>query len=111
MANAWNTSDLGSVIKGFTDSVGNPEAAYVVPYAYWVDTRLVGINAGYPRTDYALWRDGIPATLDQKGPKLFLFKPEDEETMQALFEFYPTGQLKLYDDQYEGRDFYIFLTQ
>ena len=111
MANAWNTSDLGSVIKGFTDSVGNPEAAYVVPYAYWVDTRLVGINAGYPRTDYALWRDGIPATLDQKGPKLFLFKPEDEETMQALFESYPTGQLKLYDDQYEGRDFYIFLTQ
>ncbi|MCD4753491.1 MAG: glycosyltransferase family 39 protein [Anaerolineaceae bacterium] len=111
MANAWNTSDLGSVIKGFTDSVGNPDAAYVVPYAHWVDTRLVGINAGYPRTDYALWRDGIPATLEQKGPKLFLFKPEDEETMQALFEFYPTGQLKFYDDQYDGRDFYIFLTQ
>ena len=45
---------IGQVIRGFADSVGDADDAYVIPYPYWVDTRLVGINAGYPTTDYAL---------------------------------------------------------
>ena len=111
MTRAWNTSDVGRVIKGFSESFGNPEAAYVVPYAHWVDTRLVGINAGVPRKDYAIWREGVPETLNQAGPKFFIFKPEDLETLDVLYSNYPGGQLKYYDDQYEGRDFYIFLTE
>ena len=55
MAGAWNTSEIGAVIQNFI-AEGNPyENAHVVPYPYWVDTRLVGINAGVPWKDYALW--------------------------------------------------------
>ena len=49
MAGAWNTSEIGKVIRGFAESVGTSETAYVVPFPYWVDTRLVGINAGFPK--------------------------------------------------------------
>ncbi|NTU75287.1 MAG: glycosyltransferase family 39 protein, partial [Anaerolineaceae bacterium] len=43
MAGAWNTSQIGQVVREFSDTLGSPDAAYVVPYPYWVDTRLVGI--------------------------------------------------------------------
>lgn len=34
MAGAWNTSQIGHVIRAFADSIGNPDSAYVVPYPY-----------------------------------------------------------------------------
>ncbi|MBR6090386.1 MAG: glycosyltransferase family 39 protein, partial [Anaerolineaceae bacterium] len=48
---AWNTKQIGTVIKGFAESIGEYENAYVIPYPHWVDTRLVGINAGDPGKD------------------------------------------------------------
>jgi hypothetical protein len=45
---AWNTSEMGEVIRQFTTSVGSEDTAWVLAYPHWVDTRLVGMNAGYP---------------------------------------------------------------
>jgi len=106
--NAWNTSELGAIIEQFVDSVGAYDSAWVVPYPHWVDTRLVGIRAGYPEKDYALWRENIPDTVDDPRPKLYLVKPEDTETIDLLRSLYPTGVLRLYNSKVEGRDFYIF---
>lgn len=105
---SWNTSDMGRVIKAFV-AEGNPmENAWVVPYPYWVDTRLVGIQAGYPKRDAALERDALPSTLDISGSKLFLVKEEDTETLDALRQLYPLGALNLFQASVPGHNFWIF---
>jgi hypothetical protein len=105
---SWNTSDMGRVIKAFV-AEGNPmENAWVVPYPYWVDTRLVGIQAGYPKRDTALERDALPSTLDISGSKLFLVKEEDTETLDALRQLYPLGALNLFQASVPGHNFWIF---
>jgi hypothetical protein len=106
--NAWNTSELGAVIRQFADSAGSQDSAWVIPYPHWVDTRLVGIRAGFPEKDYALWRDNIVETIDDSRPKMYLVKPEDSETIDLLRSLYPTGVLFLYDAYVDGRDFYIY---
>jgi hypothetical protein len=88
---AWNTTDIGRVIRAFADSIGDSQSAWVVPHPHWVDTRLVGINAGYPDRDYALWPDGLPETLDDSRPKLFIVRPVDEPTVALLNDLYPQG--------------------
>lgn len=106
-ANAWNTSELGAVIRQFSDSYGAQDSAWVVPYPHWVDTRLVGIRAGYPLRDYALWRENIHETVDDPRPKLYLVKPEDTETLELLRSLYPTSVERLFQSKASGRDFYM----
>ncbi len=108
MAGAWNTSQIGAVIRAFSQSQGNPDTAYVVPYPHWVDTRLVGINAGYPMKDYALWPDQFETTLSEPRAKLFVINPRDEDAVHKLQEFYPAGWLYYYDVELEGKDFLLF---
>jgi 4-amino-4-deoxy-L-arabinose transferase-like glycosyltransferase len=110
MGGAWNTSQIGHTIREFSETFGSPDTAFVVPYPHWVDTRLVGINAGYPLKDYALWRDSIPNTLSEPRAKLFIVKPDDVETRAVLDELYPQGvwQLKQ-ENRYEGKNFLIFM--
>ncbi len=108
MRNAWNTSQIGEVIHGWSVSTGNKDNAYVVPYPHWVDTRLVGINAGYPTKDFALWPDRFEDTLVVKGAKLFILKPDDVEALKKLQDMYPQGILNIYDSGREGKDFYIY---
>jgi hypothetical protein len=108
MAGAWNTSQIGSVIKGFSNSIGNPDRAYVVPSPHWVDTRLVGINSGYPTKDYALWPDQFDQLLVDDGEKLVILKPDNHEALILLQEMFPNGVLNNYDSGYEGKDFYMF---
>jgi hypothetical protein len=106
---AWNTSEIGRVIRGFADSVGRADRAWVIPYPHWVDTRLVGMNAGYPTTDYALWSEDFETTLDKPETKMFILKPDDGKSLQLLRELYPLGLLKIYQSRVEGKDFYIYL--
>ena len=73
---AWNTSELGAVIEQFTDTVGTADQAWVVAYPHWVDTRLVGINAGFPIKDFAIDAGNLEQTLDVPSPKLFVVKLE-----------------------------------
>jgi hypothetical protein len=105
---AWNTSEIGHVARGFADSVGDRDAAWVVGFPHWVDTRLVGINAGFPRKNYAIWPDQFPDTLDVAGPKLFLLKPEDAVSVEALRALYPNGTLETYVSAVETKDFLLY---
>jgi hypothetical protein len=108
LGNAWNTSELGGVIKTFTLTVGDPDSAWVVAFPHWVDTRLVGVNAGYPTKDYAIWPDEIESTLDYPAPKLFLVKPEDPVALEVLRETYPKGASSLHVSDVLYKDFYIY---
>ncbi len=106
--NAWNTSEIGAVIRQFDDTIGDDSNAWVIPYPHWVDTRLVGIQAvGYVK-DFALWSSDIQATIDAPVPKLYIYKPEDEETAQILQDLYPGGIVDRYDSSVDGRDFMLY---
>ena len=107
-AGAWNTTEIGAVIQSFSEITGDTETAWVVPYPYWVDTRLVGINAGVPVKDFALWPDSFAETLAIDEPKLFILKPEDEDSQKLLKEMYSQGTFSLYDSEREGKDFVMF---
>ncbi len=110
MAGAWNTSEIGKVIRGFVDSeIGTPDTAYVVPFPYWVDTRLVGINAGFPEKDYALWPEDFSQTLSQPGAKLFIIKSEDQQSILDLQALYPQSSYWLHTAQLPGKDFWVLL--
>jgi hypothetical protein len=108
MRGAWNTSQMGGVIRGFSESIGDLDSAYVVPYPHWVDTRLVGIRAGYPAKDYGLWPEDFGETLANDGTKIFLIKPEDSDSLRALKLLYPFGIFQIVEGPYEGRDFIVF---
>lgn len=107
-ASSWNTTELGQVIRDFSGTIGNPDSAWVVPYPHWVDTRLVGINAGRPTKDYAIFPDELSSTLSVPGPKLFLVKPEDIDSQDRLEAFYPNGWFQVFDSRVENKDFLMF---
>ena len=109
MAGAWNTSDMGNVIHSFVVEGNSPDNAFVVPYPYWVDTRLVGIQAGYPTKDYALSRDHLSDTQPVTGNKLFIVKEDDQQTLVALRQLYPSGLLGHFTNPLEGKNFWTYL--
>ena len=106
---AWNTTEIGQTIRSFSESVGTPDSAWVVGSPHWVDTRLVGINAGYPTKDYAIWPEHFHDTLTVEAPKMFIIRPEEEESLSMLREIYPEGWYRLYKSEMPTKDFYIFI--
>ena len=112
---SWNTSDMGKVIKEFELTYGTVDNVGIVPFAYWVDTRLPAVWAGIPNRDLAVWRENLASTLELQGPKLFIVKADlenpamnDEESLNLLKEIYPNGQLRMFDSDLPGHDFWIF---
>ena len=107
MKNALNTSEIGSVISQFVDKGNSPDNAFVIPYPYWVDTRLVGINAGFPKKDYALWTEDLKTTLDIEGSKLFILMPQDRKALDTLKLLYPEAEEEFYYSKISGKNFII----
>ncbi len=105
---AWNSSEIGAVIKQFSDTFGDEDHAWVVPYPHWVDTRLVGIHAVDQVRDFALWQTDIPGTEMAAAPKLYIYKPDDEETYQILRDLYPDGIIARFESEVDGRDFMLY---
>jgi hypothetical protein len=65
---------MGKVIKEFEQTYGTTDTVWVVPFPYWVDTRLPAVWAGIPNRDLAMWRDDLTSTLPLPEPKLFIVK-------------------------------------
>jgi hypothetical protein len=105
---SWNTSELGQVIRVFSETIGTPDSAWVVAYPHWVDTRLVGVMAGYPQKDYAISPEQLPETISEPNTKLFLLKPEDTQNLAVLRQLYPLGSLKQYTSPVEGKSFLMY---
>jgi len=105
---SWNTLEMGGVVRDFADSVGSPDTAWVLAFPHWVDTRLVGMNAGYPLRDYAIWPENLANTLSEPRAKLFLVKPEDSAGLDALRQLYPQGALTTYTSAVESHDFLLY---
>ncbi len=108
IANAWNTSEIGQVIAKFAANGNSFDDAYVVPYPHWVDTRLVGINAGVPWKDYALWPEDFESMLGNPGNKLIILKPEDTENLENIRLIAPVGREEIFHSKTAGKDFIIY---
>jgi hypothetical protein len=105
---AWNTSEMGQVVRDFGEIYGTTDSAYVVAYPYWVDTRLVGMNAGVPTRDFAVQPDQIAMTLNDPRPKMFLVNPEDQAAIDTLRQIFPQGNVTTYHSQVD-KNFYIYM--
>lgn len=112
---AWNSSDMGRITREFGQTYGTTDTVWVVPFPYWVDTRLTAVWAGIPNRDMAKWTDELATTVAVPGPKLFMLKadldhPEgnDQASLNVLQELYPDGQLSMFDSDVPGHDFWIF---
>jgi 4-amino-4-deoxy-L-arabinose transferase-like glycosyltransferase len=110
-AGAWNSSEMGMVISQFRDNYGETDTVWIVPYPYWVDTRLPGVWAGIPNRDFAMWPDNLQETVAMPAPKLFIFWPDDAKTENALKVLYPNGVLSRYTSAMPGKDFMIFMVE
>jgi hypothetical protein len=101
---------MGEVIKQFGQVYGTTNSVWIVAFPYWVDTRLPGVWAGIPNRDFAIWPKDIGTTLDVKGAKLFMIKPEDKEDVNTLKKLYPQGTLSTFHSatNIEGMNFLIF---
>jgi hypothetical protein len=108
---AWNTSEMGKVIRDFRDEYGQTDTVWIVPYPYWVDTRLPGVWAGIPNRDFALFPEFLSDSLAYPAPKMFIYWHPDTETEKILRELYPNGIVTRYTSAFEGKDFYIFLVE
>jgi hypothetical protein len=112
---SWNSSDMGKVIQEYEQVHGNAENVWIVPFPHWVDTRLPAVWAGIPNRDLAVWRENLPGTVEFAGPKLFMVKADvenpdvnDQETLNVLESLYPNGQLRMFDSDVPGHDFWIY---
>jgi hypothetical protein len=66
---AWNSSEMGAVIHAFDVTTGVGESsAWVVAFPYWVDTRLVAMNAGFATRDAGLPPERLAETLPIQTP-------------------------------------------
>ncbi len=108
---SWNTSEMGQVISDFEDKYGQTDSVWVVPFPYWVDTRLPGVWAGIPDRDFALFPEHLTESLDVPAPKMFIYWNADVETEKILKELYPNGKISRYTSALEGKDFFIFMVE
>jgi len=107
---AWNTSEMGQFVESFVETYGSIDTAHVVGYPYWVDTRLVGINAGFPTLDLAIWPDHFADQLTDPRAKLFLINLQDATSIQQLRKLYPTGILWQQNSVVSpSKSFFVFL--
>jgi hypothetical protein len=104
----WNTRQIGEVCKGYIDSVGTPDTCYVVGLAYWVDTRLVSMVAGYPTLDNAIWPKDIQTTLDDPRGKMFIVQADQADALALLKSLYPNGFSTLHASDIPGRSFVAY---
>lgn len=106
---AWNSTEMGQVVRGFADSVGDMDHAYHVAYPYWVDTRNIAINAGD-----ITWRNAIldieqvRAHVNDPAPKLYLLHVDDQKSLAFLRSLFPEGRVTRYQSATPTKDFLVF---
>jgi hypothetical protein len=105
---AWNTSEMGAVMMDAVQRGAPVDNVWVVPYAFWVDTRLPPVWAGVPGRDIAMMRENLPGTLNVAGPKVFMISMGDAETIALLQALYPLGELRQFESAMDIHDFWIF---
>jgi hypothetical protein len=106
---AWNSTEMGQAARNFIGLSGSPDSVWVVGYPYWVDTRLVALNAGYPGRDFQIFPEQLETTLSGENSKMFILNPQDITSQEKLKQLYPSGWFQEFQSQVESKDFTLFL--
>ncbi len=106
----WNSNEMAKVIEQFGYVYGSTDNAWIVPYPYWVDTRLPAIYIGEPSRDMVLWPKDFASTQQIKGAKEIIINPKDTQDLAALQQLYPRGVVSTFHSALENadKDFLIF---
>jgi hypothetical protein len=108
--NSENASELGRFMREFYSSVGRPEDAYFIPYPYWVDDRIVNVEAGFPiHSVHYVFPDQIPEFEFSGRPTLFLLLAEDVDSLEVLKQKFPDGYYATVASSFPNHDFIFFL--
>jgi hypothetical protein len=85
-----HSTQVAKVVNGFLALGGRREDVFILPGAFWFDTRLVAIQAGdirwnplIPSVEAARLSDGQPR------PRLYIVHPEDRASLARLAAWYP----------------------
>ena len=108
-ASAWNTREIGEVARDFASLAGTYDTYYVVGFPHWIDSRQVAIFAGHIERDPAILPEQIPQTAADPRMKMYLVKPEDITSLDALRNLYPQGRAEFHRSPQAGKDFVTFL--
>jgi hypothetical protein len=105
---ALNTSEMGQVVKDFAATFGEVDNVWVMGFPYWVDTRLIGIIAGNPLRDFAMFANDLDKIPKNPNSKLFLINPHDQNAINALRQRFSQGVLSVYPTKNPDKQFLIF---
>jgi hypothetical protein len=108
-ASAWNTREVGEVVRDFATMARTYDTYYVVGFPYWLDSRQIAIFAGHIERDPGILPEHLADTLSEPRMKLFILKPEDSASMDQLRQLYPLGRATLMHSEQPGKDFVLFL--
>jgi hypothetical protein len=106
---AENAGEIGAVVRGFAQSVGDYKQAYHVPWPHWVDTRNIGFAAGSPRWNNALLTpDAIEGAARGPTPQLYILHPNDLANLERLRALRPEGFSVARPSAVPGHDFVVY---
>jgi hypothetical protein len=113
----------GEVLRGFAESTGAPGNAFMIAWDFWWDYRAIGIEAGligWPNgilrddllariTDYLRFNLGTAYELRPLRQMLFFTHYDDVESIAALREAFPGGEVIPYQSFKPERDFQVYV--
>jgi hypothetical protein len=106
---AWNSSEIATAIRGFAQSVGDAEHAWMMVYPYWVDARNVGTNLGQTGWAQTLANADAARTLpNDPANRLFVLSAQDHDNLARLETLFANGQPRLFHSRTPGHDFVLF---
>jgi 4-amino-4-deoxy-L-arabinose transferase-like glycosyltransferase len=107
---AINSREMGEVLRGYAQSVGDYANAYHIAYSHWVDTRNIGTAAGRPRWNNALLNpDMIRTAASAPGPQLYILSPNDQASLAILRQLHPEGHSEIRQSRTPGHNFSVYL--
>jgi 4-amino-4-deoxy-L-arabinose transferase-like glycosyltransferase len=105
---AWNSSEMGQVVREFLESGRSMRQVFILEYPYWVDSRLVAIAAGFPSVDPIIKPERLSDSLKIGPPKIFLINPDDSTSLETLTFLYPQGTLNRYTSDTGRNEFWVY---
>lgn len=89
-----HASRFGAVIKGFEAFGGLRDDAFILPGPYWVDWRLMAIEAGDIKWRPIIENVAVARTHDGRpGKRLYILHPEDRTSLEQLRQWYPQSTI------------------
>jgi len=107
--NSINSREMGAVVRGYAQSVGDYRSAYHIAWPYWVDTRNIGAAAGQVRWNNALLSpDAVRAAAAAPGPQLYILNKDDQGSLAILRQMHPEGSYRLHPASVPGKEFGVY---